>query len=276
MATASVTNTFVASTAAVASEVNTNFTDLVTFLNNQVIHKDGSKAFTGNMDAGSNKIVNLSNGTASTDAVNKSQLDAVDANTNPAGAILMYGGAAAPSGWLLCNGSAVSRTTYADLFAVVGTTFGVGDGSTTFNLPNFQDRFPAGLGADADSFADTLGGTGGSQDAVVVTHTHTDTLTAPAHTHSAGSLSIDSSARFGSSQGFLGTGSAGTNDFFPNYNNGSFPTYGFTMSATDLAVTGTSGGASATALTGSIDNTGVSGTNANLPPYLTVNFIIKT
>jgi hypothetical protein len=62
----------------------------------------------------------------------------------PAGVILPYGGTSAPTGWLLCDGSAVSRTSYATLFAVIGTSFGIGDGSTTFNLPNFTNRFPYG------------------------------------------------------------------------------------------------------------------------------------
>lgn len=55
----------------------------------------------------------------------------------PAGAILAYGGSTAPDGYLFADGSAVSRTDYADLFAVYGTTFGAGDGSTTFNLPDY-------------------------------------------------------------------------------------------------------------------------------------------
>lgn len=54
---------------------------------------------------------------------------------NSTGFISRYGGSVAPTGWLICNGNAVSRTTYANLFAVIGTTYGVGDGSTTFNLP---------------------------------------------------------------------------------------------------------------------------------------------
>ena len=54
----------------------------------------------------------------------------------PAGSISMYAGSTAPTGYLLCDGSAVSRTTYADLFTAIGTTYGVGDGSTTFNVPN--------------------------------------------------------------------------------------------------------------------------------------------
>jgi len=62
----------------------------------------------------------------------------------PVGSITMYGANAAPTGWLYCNGAAVSRTTYAALFAVVGVTFGVGDGSTTFNLPDMRAEFARG------------------------------------------------------------------------------------------------------------------------------------
>ena len=90
----------------------------------------------------------------------------------PKGMITPYGGASAPTGWLLCNGTAISRTTYADLFAIVGTAFGVGDGSTTFNLPDLRQRFP--LGKAASGTGSTLGGTGGAID-----HTHST----PAHQH---------------------------------------------------------------------------------------------
>ena len=62
-----------------------------------------------------------------------------------AGMIQMFAGSTAPTGWLLCNGSAVSRTDYAALFAVIGTTYGVGDGSTTFNLPDMRGEFPLGV-----------------------------------------------------------------------------------------------------------------------------------
>lgn len=64
-----------------------------------------------------------------------------------AGMIQMFAGSTAPIGWLLCNGTAVSRTTYAQLFAIIGTTYGSGDGSTTFNLPDFRDNFPVGAGS---------------------------------------------------------------------------------------------------------------------------------
>ena len=66
--------------------------------------------------------------------------------TEAAGTIKTFGGASAPSGWSLCDGTAVSRTTFAALFAVIGTSYGVGDGSTTFNLPDFRGAAPAGAG----------------------------------------------------------------------------------------------------------------------------------
>ena len=64
----------------------------------------------------------------------------------PVGTMWMYAGSSAPTGWLLCNGAAVSRTTYADLFAVIGETYGVGDSSTTFNLPDMREVYPVGIG----------------------------------------------------------------------------------------------------------------------------------
>ena len=92
----------------------------------------------------------------------------------PAGTINQYAGTSAPTGWLLADGTAVSRTTYAALFAVTSTTYGVGDGSTTFNLPDLKGRVP--VGKNTGTFA-TLGGTGGAE-----THTLT-TAQIPAHNH---------------------------------------------------------------------------------------------
>ena len=80
----------------------------------------------------------------------------------PTGAVSAFAGSAAPTGWLLCDGSDVSRTTYSDLFAVVGTTYGAGDGSTTFGLPNLEGRVPVGLDAGQTEF-DALAETGGSK-----------------------------------------------------------------------------------------------------------------
>ena len=62
----------------------------------------------------------------------------------PIGSYIQFAGSQAPVGFLVCNGGAISRTTYSQLFAVIGTTYGSGDGSTTFNLPNLTDRFLQG------------------------------------------------------------------------------------------------------------------------------------
>jgi microcystin-dependent protein len=64
----------------------------------------------------------------------------------PAGVVVPFAGASAPTGYLLCDGAAVSRTTYAALFAVLSTAFGVGDNSTTFNLPDMRETAPVGVG----------------------------------------------------------------------------------------------------------------------------------
>ena len=96
----------------------------------------------------------------------------------PPGSVVAYISTSAPGGWLLCDGSNVSRTTYATLFSVIGTTFGVGDGSTTFTLPDMRGRVPVGSGSGAGLTARSLAATGGEE-------THTLTVPEiPAHTHS--------------------------------------------------------------------------------------------
>ena len=86
----------------------------------------------------------------------------------------MWGKAAAPSGWLLCDGTAISRTTYSALFAQLGTVYGVGNGSSTFNLPNFRDRAPVGAGANM-SLGDQVGALAAS--GVITTNSGTADLT---------------------------------------------------------------------------------------------------
>lgn len=68
-------------------------------------------------------------------------------NRSPVGSMEMYAGSTAPTDWLICDGSAVSRETFSSLFAVIGTTYGAGDGTSTFNLPDMRDRVPVGAGA---------------------------------------------------------------------------------------------------------------------------------
>lgn len=107
----------------------------------------------------------------------------------PPGVMMDYAGTAAPSEWLLCDGSARSRTTYASLFAAIGTRFGAGDGSTTFNLPDARGRVTAGVDGSAGRMPaaiSDLGESGGADDYRLTTaempahrhpHTHTYTYT---------------------------------------------------------------------------------------------------
>lgn len=97
----------------------------------------------------------------------------------PTGAVLWYGApTGTPTGFLECDGAAVSRTTYAALFTALSTTFGVGDGSTTFNLPNIARRTLVGNGGSASAvLSSTVGSTGGTETHVL------DVTEMPAHTH---------------------------------------------------------------------------------------------
>jgi len=138
----------------------------------------------------------------------------------PAGAGMDFWGATAPSGWLLCYGQAVSRTTYANLFTAIGTAHGAGNGSTTFNLPDKRGRVTAGKddmgGSSANRLTnqsgglngDTLGATGGAE-------THTLTVAQmPAHTHSVTAAIVTGNTETGSgdvecNESSLTTGSTG-------------------------------------------------------------------
>lgn len=131
----------------------------------------------------------------------------------PAGVIMDYAGATAPAQWLLCDGSAVSRTTYADLYAAIGVTFGVGDNSTTFNLPDKRGRVSVGAGTGTSLTARILAAIFGAE-----THTltgaesgekgHNHTQDVHAHllpTHTTGSrngFSIDAASNGNSSTSF--------------------------------------------------------------------------
>lgn len=108
--------------------------------------------------------------TLSADSTNFCKFYLLDRRIYPAapGVIQGFAGTTAPLGTLLCDGTAVSRTTYAALFATIGTAYGVGDGSTTFNVPDFRQRYI--LGKAAAGTGSTLGGTGGTID---YAHLHT-------------------------------------------------------------------------------------------------------
>lgn len=103
----------------------------------------------------------------------------------PVGGVQMFAGSTAPTGWLMCDGSAVSRTTYARLFAVIGTTFGAGNGSTTFNIPDTRRRKVIGVSTVASTL--DLGQNEGDP-ITARSHSHNHTVTVANHTHGAGTL----------------------------------------------------------------------------------------
>lgn len=95
----------------------------------------------------------------------------------PVGTVVAFAGSSAPEGWLLCDGSAVSRTTYANLWATLSTTYGSGDGSTTFNIPDAMGRTVVGAGAGSGLTSRTLSSKSGAETSTI------GTSNLPAHTH---------------------------------------------------------------------------------------------
>jgi microcystin-dependent protein len=171
----------------------------------------------------------------------------------PTGSIILWTTDTAPTGFLLCSGQAVNRTTYAALFAIIGTTYGVGDNSTTFNVPDLRGRFPLGKdnmgGSSAnrvtDADADTLGGADGDE-TKDLSHTHANgTLS---HVHGLGETSVldGSGLSDGSSSSYK----------IPRYSG----------DRTTAALASPSG---ATA-------SGGSSTQDIMPPFITLNYVIKT
>ena len=125
----------------------------------------------------------------------------------PSGSIIAFGGAAAPdAGWLLCDGSNVSRTTYARLFAAISTAYGTGDGGTTFGLPDLRDRVLLGKGSNNGTVGTETGSVAASSVITNATNT-TGTATTGSTTNS---LSL-TSGTFATSAKDSATGSATTN-----------------------------------------------------------------
>lgn len=124
----------------------------------------------------------------------------VSSNLLPAGAVMPFANNAVPTGWLAANGTAVSRTTYAALFAAIGTTYGTGDGSSTFTLPDLRGYFVRGSGTNSDGVA--AGTFGAKQADGVISHTHSGTT---------GAMSANASHNHGITVTGLGMGGGGGN-----------------------------------------------------------------
>ena len=201
-------------------------------------------------------------------------------NRSEVGAIKPWTKAAAPAGYLLCNGAAVSRSTYADLFAVIASTYGGGDGSTTFNVPNLQGKMPQGYDGNTYNLAGTGGAntitvavtnnqaaTNASNQSVTVTgdisNTSITTAQMSSHSHSYEKTNGGAVPNSG------GPSSTGTRAGTANANTGgSGSGTGHNHSHT---LSGTLTGNITTSLTGSVT---AAGTNS-FSPFVVVNYIIK-
>jgi microcystin-dependent protein len=186
----------------------------------------------------------------------------------PSGMLAPFAGTTAPSGWELCYGQAVSRTAYANLFAVVGTTYGTGDGSTTFNLPDLRGRAVAGIdnmgGTDAGrlDIANTAGTVTGSQYVTLTSAqsgipAHNHGVTDPGHVHSANGRT-DSAP---TASGFGGVSSA----IRASYNSYTLDNQLVTVYSNTTGIT--------------INNNTAANASAphdNMPPTMIMNYIIKT
>lgn len=166
--------------------------DLTTFFNTTKIDSDNIQ------DAGI-ETAKLQDSSVTTSKINDGDVTkdklASDAQAFlvPTAGVLPYAGSSAPSGFLICDGSAVDRTTFADLFAVIGETHGNGNGTTTFNIPDYRGRFlrgvDSGAGRDPDAGSRTAMGTAGNTGDNVGSvqadelDSHNHSITDPGHTH---------------------------------------------------------------------------------------------
>jgi microcystin-dependent protein len=199
----------------------------------------------------------------------RSDVEAVYREVVPVGTVLMWAGSDAnvPTNWLLCNGAAISRSTYSDLFNSLGSGFGGGNGSTTFNIPDMRDRFVVGAGTTY-----SRNGKGGSvsvtlSTAQLASHNHGNTgSTTPSHTH--------------------GISSSGTHGHALDYSSSGGINHGVTAMGTKLGtssgIVGTSGAHTHTTSSQSggshLHSTGSAGSglaHENRPPYIGMFYIIK-
>lgn len=165
----------------------------------------------------------------------------------PTGIIQMFGGSTAPTGWLLCNGSEVSQTTYASLYAIIGTNFNTGgEAPGNFRLPDFRRRVPVGAGGTGTAtLGNAVGDDGGAE-----THTLT-TAEMPSHGHTTSSTDPNSNITMYRSAFFGAGNSLGTS--------GGSDQWRYATSGMPLVA----------------DNTGGNGAHNNMQPSLVVNYIIK-
>ena len=196
------------------------------------------------------------------------------------GTIFMFAGTTAPEGYIICDGSAVSRTTYSDLFEAIGTTYGIGDGSTTFNLPDLSGRVPIGC-----SGVYPLASTGGEETHTLTTteipshshgvpkHGHANTITAttPAFSHTI----TQPAYNYNKPNGTVGT-SKGNSAAYAGTTSTTATRSANVAIAAHAATNCTMSGSVTAKAAFSSDSNGSGTAHSNMQPYITMNYIICT
>ena len=206
----------------------------------------------------------------------------------PAGTVSQTARSTEPTGWLFCQGQNVSRTTYASLFSAIGTTYGTGDGVTTFALPNLQGKVP--VGKDSGTFS-ALGATGGAETVTLTSsqipaHTHSGTTGGHSADHNhgfSGSTSTNGNHTHGASVGVSGADDnnhTGNGDMVADSDAGYRTQRGVSVSAAgdhSHTFSGTTGGTSGNHTHNFTTDNGTGGGQAhtNLQPYVVLNYMIK-
>jgi microcystin-dependent protein len=244
-------STITSTPATVGDGLEINSSALRVKLNGSTLVRSGS-GMSVNVGTGNNQIVRL-DGSSKLPAVDGSALTGV----LPVGSVSMFAGSSAPTGWLLCNGAAVSRTTFSALFAIIGTTYGAGNGSTTFNVPDMRGRAAIGVGQGSGLTDRALAATGGSEtisSSAMPSHTHSFSATTSSDGSHQHVVQFRQGAAIGTTTEGLCANGAGSN------NNG---------------VTGPEG-AHAHTVSGATGSAGSGAASGNMPPFIALNFIIKT
>ena len=198
----------------------------------------------------------------------------------PTGVIEMFAGSVAPIGWLICDGSIVSRIAFSDLFKIIGTTYGAGNSNNTFTLPDMRGRLPIGVGSGSGLTTRALAATFGAETATLAqtnlpSHTHTATVGTESvnhtHTGTSGGESTNHNHYFSHTAGT--TGSYGLMDSGTASSSGQPNTGGIQQNHTHATTTGTESANHTHSVTNS--NTGSGTAFGIMPPSIVVNFIIK-